>query len=111
MSAERDQRAVSILLEAAGHYIAREAGRDTLITPTRAMFSKDGKTATIYISVFPEGQDGHAINFLMRHKDLFRNELKKKTRFARLPYIRFEIDKGEKARQHLDDISREIHGT
>ncbi len=108
MSNDRDQRALSILMESAGRYISREAGRNTLITPTRAMYSKDGKTVVIYVSVFPEGQDDHAINFLMRHKDLFRNELKKTTRLARLPYIRFEIDAGEKARQHLDDISRNI---
>lgn len=104
----RDERAISILLENAGRYIAREAGRDTLITPTRANFSKDRQNATIYVSVFPDGQDDHAINFLMRHKDLFRNELKKTTRFVRLPYIRFEIDRGEKSRQHLDDISKDL---
>ncbi|HYF29180.1 MAG TPA: ribosome-binding factor A [Candidatus Paceibacterota bacterium] len=108
MSAERDQRALSILVEAAGRYISREAGRNTLITPTRATLAKDGKNATIYVSVFPEGQDEHAIKFLMRHKDLFRNELKKTTRLARLPYIRFEIDAGERARQHLDDISKDL---
>lgn len=108
MSTDRDQRALSILLEAAGRYIAREAGRNTLITPTRAVMSKDGKGATIYVSVYPEGQDDHAINFLMRHKDLFRNDLKKTTRLARLPYIRFEIDAGERARQHLDDISKDL---
>ncbi len=73
-------------MENAGRYIAREAGRDTLITPTRATLSKDGKNATIFVSVFPEGQDDHALSFLMRHKDLFRNELKKTTRLARLPY-------------------------
>lgn len=104
----RDERAISILLENAGRYIAREAGRDTLITPTRANFSKDRQNATIYVSVFPDGQDDHAISFLMRHKDLFRNELKKTTRFVRLPYIRFEIDRGEKSRQHLDDISKDL---
>lgn len=104
----RDERAISILLENAGRYISREAGRDTLITPTRASFSKDRQNATIYVSVFPDGQDDHAISFLMRHKDLFRNELKKTTRFVRLPYIRFEIDRGEKSRQHLDDISKDL---
>ncbi len=104
----RDERALSILLENAGRYIAREAGRDTLITPTRATLSKDRQNATIYVSVFPDGQDDHAINFLMRHKDIFRNELKKTTRFVRLPYIRFEIDQGEKSRQHLEDISKNL---
>lgn len=102
----RDERAVSILLESAGRYIAREAGRSTLITPTRATFSRDRKNATIYVSVFPEGQDGKALEFLMRHKDLFRNELKKTARFARLPFIRFELDTGERARQHLDEVTR-----
>lgn len=104
----RDERALSILLESAGRYIAREAGRGTLITPTRATLSKDRQNATIYVSVFPDGQDDHAINFLMRHKDIFRNELKKTTRFVRLPYIRFEIDQGEKSRQHLEDISKDL---
>ncbi len=102
----RDDRAVSILLENVGRYIAREAGRETLITPTRATFSRDRKNATIYVSVFPEGQDGKALEFLMRHKDLFRNELKKTTRFTRLPFIRFELDRGERARQHLDEVTK-----
>ena len=104
----RDERAVSILLENAGRYIAREAGRETLITPTRAVISKDRKDATIYVSVFPDGHDGQAIAFLMRHKDMFRNELKKTTRLARLPYIRFELDRGEKARQQLDEVYKDI---
>lgn len=104
----RDERAVSILLENVGRYIAREAGRGTLITPTRATFSKDRKNATIFVSVYPEAQEGKAIDFLMRHKDLFRNELKKTTRFTRLPFIWFEIDQGERARQHLDEVTRGV---
>lgn len=108
MTNDRDLRAVSILLENAGRYISREAGRGTLITPTRALFSKDRKNATIFVSVFPDGQDDHALAFLMRHKDLFRNELKKTTRFPRLPYIRFELDRGERARQQLDEVSKSL---
>jgi ribosome-binding factor A len=104
----RDERAVSILLENAGRYISREAGRGTLITPTRANFSKDRQNATIYVSVYPEAQEGHAIDFLMRHKDLFRNELKKTTRFVRLPYIWFEIDRGERARIAFEEATKDL---
>lgn len=104
----RDDRAVSILLENIGRYIAREAGRGTLITPTRATFSKDRKNATIFVTVYPEAQEGKALEFLMRHKDIFRNELKKTTRFTRLPFIWFEIDQGERARQRFDDVARDI---
>lgn len=103
---DRDERAISILLASVGRYISREAGRETLITPTRATLSKDRKQATIYVSVFPEKDEGHALEFLMRHKDLFRNELKKTTRFSRLPFIRFELDEGEKARRAFDAVAK-----
>lgn len=105
---DRNERAVSILLERVGAYIAREAGRETLITPTRATFSKDRKNATIFVSVFPEAQEGKALEFLMRHKDIFRNELKKTTRFVRLPFIWFELDKGERARQRFEEATKDI---
>ena len=35
-------------------------------------------------------------------------DLELTTRFARLPYIRFELDAGEKNRQHLDELSKEL---
>ena len=108
MSQIRDERAASILLEAAAKYISMEAGRSTLITPTRTYISSDRKDAIIYVSVFPSEESNHAIGFLMRHKDMFRTYLKKEARFARLPYIRFEIDRGEQNRQHLDDLSKEL---
>ena len=104
----RDNRIGMQLMEQAGAYIAREAGRNTLITPTRVALSKDGKDATIFVSVYPTTETDHALAFLMRHKDLFRNTLRKTTRIGRIPFIPFEFDFGEANRQHIDDISREI---
>ncbi|MEK7201029.1 MAG: ribosome-binding factor A [Patescibacteria group bacterium] len=106
----RDNRISIQLMEQAGAYIAREAGRSTLITPTRVALSKDGKDATIFVSVYPTTDTDNALAFLLRHKDLFRNSLRKSTRIGRIPYIRFEFDQGEANRQHIDDISREITG-
>jgi ribosome-binding factor A len=103
-----NEREQSLLVEKAAEYIAREAGRNTLITPLRALLSKDGKNVTILVSVYPTEESEHAITFLTRHKDLFRNFLKKETRLARLPYITFDIDYGERNRQHLDDISGHV---
>lgn len=108
MSQKREHRAEAIMLEQAANYIAREAGRGTLITPLRADISPDRKNATIYVSVFPDAENEHALAFLKRHKDLFRNSLKKTARLAILPYITFELDYGEKNRQHLDEISRNL---
>lgn len=103
----KDKREEEILTQAAAEYIAREAGRSTLITPTRTELSSNRKHATIFISVFPSEQSEHAIEFLKRHRDLFRDFMKKKVRLAVLPFIAFEIDYGERNRQRMDELSNE----
>ena len=108
MSDVRDQKAVARMTELAARYIAREAGRSTLITPTRSEISSDRKHATVFVSVFPDGEREHALSFLARHKDLFRDFLKKEGRFAILPYVRFEFDYGEENRQHLDELGKQV---
>lgn len=104
----RDDKAASVLVHLAATYIAREAGRDTLITPTRADIGKDRKNATVYVSVFPDSEKTHALAFLDRHRDLFREYLKKEARFSILPRVTFQFDEGEAQRQHLDEISRDL---
>lgn len=104
----KDQREEHILTELAAGYIAREAGRDTLITPTRTELSRNRKNATVFVSVYPNEQAEHALAFLKRHKDLFREDLKKTSRLAVLPYITFELDYGELNRQRIEELSREI---
>ena len=108
MSGHRDERLSAELMELAGKYIAREAGRETLITPTRVVLGKEAKTATILVSVFPETQKDFALSFLTRHKDLFRDYMKKSSRMGRLPFVTFEFDYGEQNRQRLDELSKEI---
>jgi ribosome-binding factor A len=105
----REEKAASLLTELAAKYIAREAGRTTLITPTRTSIGSDRKNATIFVSVFPDGDGDNALKFLKRHKDLFREYLKKASRLSHLPYITFELDYGEKNRQRMDELSNEIH--
>ena len=107
MSKIKDQREEALLTELAAQYIAREAGRSTLITPIHADM-RDRKNVTIYVSVFPTEESENAIKFLARHKDLFREYLKKASRLAILPYVTFEIDYGERNRQRIDELSREI---
>lgn len=105
---DRNQKAASFLLELAAGYIAREAGRTTLITPMRVDLSPDRKNATILVSVFPDEQSEHALLFLARHRDEFREYIKEHGRFGVLPFIKFEIDYGEKNRQRLDEISKDL---
>ncbi|HEY0010442.1 MAG TPA: ribosome-binding factor A [Candidatus Paceibacterota bacterium] len=104
----KDEREAHMLTELAAKYIAREAGRNTLITPTRTDLSRNRRNATIFVSVFPTEEGEHALAFLKRHKDLFREDLKKTSRLAILPYVTFELDYGERNRQRLDELSREL---
>jgi ribosome-binding factor A len=103
----RGERANSNLLHLAADYIAREAGRTTLITPTRIDLSPDRKNATIYVSVFPDDERDNALLFLARHRDPFRQFMKQHGRFAILPFIKFEFDYGEMNRQRIDELSNE----
>ncbi len=102
----RDEKAASQLLTLAGQFIAREAGRSTLITPTRVGFGRNPKFATVYVSVFPIEEMDHALSFLNRNVNEFREFLKKHGRFNLLPFIKFEADIGEQNRQRLDEVSK-----
>ncbi len=105
---KRDDRAVTQLIQLAGEFIAREAGRSTLITPTRAEFGKSPKYATIYISVYPREQEEHALAFLNRNGSEFRTYIKEHGRFSVLPYVKFVADFGEHNRQRLDELSKDV---
>ena len=104
----RDEKAGSELLHLAGEFIAREAGRSTLITPTRVVFGKSLKIADILVSVYPQDQGDHAVAFLNRNAKEFREFLKKHGRFSVLPFVTFAIDYGEQNRQRLDELSQEL---
>lgn len=108
MSSIRNQKTASILIHLAGNFIAREAGRGTLITPTRVDISPDHKNATVFVSVFPDSLREHALAFLARNRDEFRTFMKKEGRFSSLPYVKFEFDHGEQNRQHLDELSKDL---
>ncbi len=104
-----NQTKESLLLRFAAEYIARVANRNTLITPTRAMLSKDRTRATVYVSVFPDSAREAAISFLRRHQRGFFIYLKEEARFGHIPNVHFVFDVGEENRQHLDEITRQTN--
>ncbi|MGE5541382.1 MAG: ribosome-binding factor A [Bacillota bacterium] len=108
MKEHRDEKAASELRDLAGEFIAREAGRSTLITPTRVEFGNSPKHATIYVSVFPHQEMEHALSFLERNASEFRDYIKKHGRFSILPFVKFVEDSGEQNRQRLDELSKEL---
>ena len=111
MSAERkpDPKRLGRTVEAVAHeaavFIKDAAGPESLITVTRALAAGRGERITIFVSVFPETHEYPALAFLARQREAFSDHLKAHTRLAPLPRVDFELDRGEKNRLRLEELS------
>ncbi|MCA9366025.1 ribosome-binding factor A [Candidatus Kaiserbacteria bacterium] len=106
---ERHERVISLIRELAAAYIAREANTDPLITITRVSTSPDYRNVTIFITTIPEGREADALIFLKRHGGELRHYIKKTSNLKIIPQIDFDLDVGERHRQHIDELTNEIH--
>lgn len=93
------------LRESAAEFLSREANREPLVTVTGTSISQDSKRAQILMTVFPETGERTALEFANRNIPEFKTFLKTRARGALPSYIEFVIDKGEKSRQRLDELS------
>ncbi len=84
--------------------MAREANRNTLLTVTRTEISTDGKRVNIFLTVLPDSYEEQAVAFANRNRSEFSDFFKKKVK-ALPPHVEFVIDKGEKNRLRLDELS------
>lgn len=103
---EKDRRTILAreIARAAGMYITRESNRSSLITVTRANLSPDFSESTIFISVLPESEEQHALDFLKRNRSDFRDWIAKEVRFKRIPFFDFAVDFGEKNHQQIEKL-------
>lgn len=101
-----EEKLEKALRETAAEFLSREAGRQSLITVTRVVFNNKGTNANIMITVMPDSAEEHALEFANRHRKEFGDFFQKRIRGARVPHISFEIDRGEKNRQRLDELSQ-----
>lgn len=88
-------------------FIQRESNKKSMITITNINLSKDFKKAIFFVTVFPESGEVAALDFLQRNQREARQYLKESSKLSRIPFVQFELDKGEKSRQRLDELSLE----
>jgi len=105
---DRHDRVVSLLKEHAAKFILQEANTDPLITVTNATISPDYKRVTIFVTTIPDSKEADALIFLKRYSSEFRHYVKKNSNLKVIPHVDFEIDYGERHRQHIDEIARDI---
>lgn len=110
MQFDRHDRVRSLLTSLIASFIKDEANPDPLITVTNVTTSSDYKQATVYVTTIPDSGEENALIFLRRKATELRNYLKKHSKLKTIPHISFEIDRGERHRQHIDEITREIEG-
>ena len=101
----QNERIKEQLKELAGQFLAQNGNNSSLLTVTNVVMSKDGKSATILFTVFPENFEKTAVEFAKRKRSEFKHFVKDKVSFGRIPFMDFAIDVGEKNRQKIDEIS------
>jgi ribosome-binding factor A len=104
METQRQDKVANLLRELASTFIQGESNKTSLITITACTVSKDLKKATLFFTVLPDDKERVALEFLKRKRSEFRDYLKGKLETHTIPFVDFEIDKGEKNRQLIDQL-------
>lgn len=108
MNFDRHDRAISILKELVASFIRQEANTNPLITVTNVNISPDYKRATIMVTTIPNEREEDSVIWLNRHGGEMREYLKKHGAMKRIPHLDFSIDYGERHRQHIDEVVKNI---
>ena len=105
METKRDEKVYDAIKKTAAEFLQRESSYVSLITVTDVKLSKDGKNASVLFTVLPEHKEPEAIAFLKRKRGEFREYFMSKIRMGRVPTFDFDLDRGEKHRQKIDELT------
>ncbi len=105
---QASQKIKEIIRALAADFFSRESNRQSLITVTDVEIWSRGGKARILMTVLPEDKQEAAIDFAHRQLTEFRQYVMEKSRIARVPFFEVALDKGEKNRQRLDEIAKNI---
>jgi ribosome-binding factor A len=103
-SSGRAEKIEDQIKEIAARAIERESNKTALITVTRVELFERGRKAMLLISVMPETGEESAMNFVKRLRPNIREEVKKALNIRTIPFLDVDIDSGEKARRHIDEL-------
>lgn len=106
----RAQKIADEIRDLAAQFVNEASNRSSLITVTRADVASNLKRARVYFSVLPESAEQEAGEFLSRRKKEFREFVTEHSSMRVVPMITFELDRGEKNRQRLDELTRKNKG-
>ncbi len=99
----KNERLEELLKHLAAEFVSLNSNRVSMITVTRVACAEKSNKATVFFTVMPESKEPAALDFLQRNLSEFRAYVKYNARLMRLPFFDFAVDKGEKARQRIDE--------
>lgn len=100
----KDEKLKDQIKKWAAIFLQRESSGASLITVTDVKLSGDAKEATVLFTVLPESKQDSALEFARRQLGEFRDFMTEKVKTGRMPFFHFDIDRGEKHRQRIDEI-------
>ncbi|HVT75198.1 MAG TPA: ribosome-binding factor A [Candidatus Paceibacterota bacterium] len=103
MPGPQKDRLEELMKHLAAEFLSIYSNRTSMITVTRVEAAERSNLVTIYFTVLPEDKEEAAIDFLKRNRSDFRAYVKYNARLMRIPFFDFAIDKGEKARQKIEE--------
>lgn len=104
----KDNKLKEILRELAAEFFSRESNRQSLITITDVDVYAHGSRARILMTVLPTDQEQTAVAFAQRQVGDFKQYVMEKSRIGRIPFFEVALDVGEKNRQKMDEISKNL---
>ena len=101
---KRKNRLTAELRDLVAKFLERESSRNSLITVTRAELSRDAKTLTCFISVYPPERQEQALDFVRRKLGVLREFVAGEMKTKTVPHFVVEPDLGEKNRQRIEEL-------
>ena len=100
----RDEKLKDQIHKWAAEFLQKESSGQSLSTVTDVKLTPDAKEATVLFTVLPEDKQEAALEFARRQLSEFRDYIDEKVKTGRMPFFHFDIDRGEKHRQRIDEI-------
>jgi ribosome-binding factor A len=100
----KDEKLKDQIKKWAAEFLQKESSGASLITVTDVKIGNEAREATVLFTVLPENKQEAALEFARRQLSEFRSFMTEKVKTGRMPYFHFDIDRGEKHRQKIDEI-------
>ena len=103
----RDEKLASLITARAADFFNRQSDRTSMITVIRTELRNKGRTAVIFITVWPVESELAALSFAKRKRAGLKEFIGQTIKLKTTPHLDVELDAGEKNRETIERILRQ----